>query len=356
MSLDDIKTYTKYDKAEFSYGIEHMPEQVKIAWEAMKDFKVPRSYKDFDHVVIGGMGGSILGPHMLQSLFAQEAKVAVSLVSDYSLPTFVTKKTLVIFSSASGGTEEVLSMAKDAKKRGAKVAVVTEGGKLLAMAKREQWPYYKMITGSLAPQPRLGLGFSLTGLLGMLTKMKVLSVKDQDIENMMKAMGDVVATCALDVEEKENPAKIVAQECVNRSIMLVGAEHLAGNVHALQNQINETAKQICTYDLVSEINHHRMEGLTRPVGAFKKYTILMVRSGLYHTRVQKRFDITADVFEKIGGRVIDYNCGGGSKLEEVGEMLQFGSFVSYYLGMLNKEDPGKIPYVKWFKAQLGKKK
>ena len=99
-----------------------------------------------------------------------------------------------------------------------------------------------------------------------------------------------------------------------------------------------------------------MEGLTKPDGAFKKYAVLMVRSELYHSRVQRRFDLTATVFEKLGAKVIDYNCGGGSKLEEAGEVLQFGSFVSYYLAMLNKVQPENIPYVEWFKAQLAKKK
>jgi glucose/mannose-6-phosphate isomerase len=148
----------------------------------------------------------------------------------------------------------------------------------------------------------------------------------------------------------------VAKECAGRPLLIIAAEHLVGNAHAFQNQVNETAKQICHYDTLPELNHHRLEGLTNPKGTFKGYTVLMVRSGLYHSRNQLRFDLTADVFEKLGAKVIDYNCGGGSRLEEVAELLQFGTFVSYYMSMLNKVDgPEKTPYVDWFKEKLAKK-
>lgn len=352
MSLDDIKTYGKYDKEEISYGIEHLPEQVKIAWEGTQKLNIPDRYKDFDHVVIVGMGGSALGPHIIRSVFADSAKIKVSVVREYNLPAWVTKKSLVILSSFSGTTEEVLSIAKEGRKRGLKMAVISAGGKLIALARREKYPYYQITPGELAKQPRLGVGFSVVGLLGILNAMGIVRVKEKHIKQLIEAMVQVVDTCSLEVKSVENPAKIVAEECLDRPVMLIAAEHLAGNVHTFQNQINETAKQLCTFDLISELNHHRMEGLAKPDGVFENYTVIMLRSELYSSRIQKRFDITANVFEKLGGRVIDYNCGGGSKLEEAGEVLQFGSFVSYYLGMLNKVNPETNAYVDWFKRQL----
>ncbi len=36
------------------------------------------------------------------------------------------------------------------------------------------------------------------------------------------------------------------------------------------------------------------------------------------------------------------------------EILQWGGYITFYLGMLNGIDPGKVPWVDYFKAQLAK--
>jgi len=106
---------------------------------------------------------------------------------------------------------------------------------------------------------------------------------------------------------------------------------------------------------IPELNHHLMEGLGNPKDFFKKFSVLMLDSNHYHPHTHKRYDLTAQIFEKQGGVVIEYNANGKTRLEECGELLQFGGFVSYYLAMINKINPIEIPFVDWFKEQMGKK-
>ncbi len=68
----------------------------------------PDNYKDFKNIVICGMGGSAYGGHVVISLFKDELKIPVYLNSDYLLPKFVDSDTLVILTSYSGSTEEIL--------------------------------------------------------------------------------------------------------------------------------------------------------------------------------------------------------------------------------------------------------
>jgi glucose/mannose-6-phosphate isomerase len=187
----------------------------------------------------------------------------------------------------------------------------------------------------LAKQPRYGTGFSLVGIMGMLERMGVLKIKEAEVTSMMSAMGEVIDNCATDVPATENPAKEVATEIVNRSIVIIAAEHLSGNAHILQNQMNESAKQFATYQLLPELNHHFLEGLSYPVGQAQNTTVILLRSNHYHARTQKRCDITADILEKKGITVIEYGAKGESRLDEVGEVLQFGSYVGLYLALLN---------------------
>jgi glucose/mannose-6-phosphate isomerase len=335
MLLDQDEVYKKFDPEDIGYGVEHLPEQARVAWHDTRELVFPKGYSEISNIVVSGMGGSILGPHMLKCVFADRLSVPFELLSDYTLPNFVGKDSLVILSSYSGTTEETLAVAEQAKALKAKIAVICAGGTLAEMAKAENWPVYVFEPGDLAKQPRYGTGFSLVGIMGMLERMGILKIKEAEVTSMMAAMGEVIDNCATDVPAEENPAKEVATEIVNRSIVIIAAEHLSGNAHILQNQMNESAKQFATYQLLPELNHHFLEGLSYPVGQAQNTTVILLRSNHYHARTQKRCDITADILEKKGITVIEYGAKGDSRLDEVGEVLQFGSYVGLYLALLN---------------------
>jgi glucose/mannose-6-phosphate isomerase len=350
--LDQEKTYEKYDQTEISYGIEHLPEQLHRAWHAVQELKFPESYKGFENITLFGMGGSHLSAFVLEQITTDKRKIPFQIIHDYIVPAHIGPKSLVILSSFSGSTEEVLSVASQIKNTKAKIIVISTGGKLIDLALENKWPHFKFDPGELAAQPRLGLGFTLAGLAGIFRKLNIYPFTKKHIEEMISAMNDVIDTCALAVPTVENPAKTVAEELKGRAIIVVSAEHLRANAHILQNQINETAKQYCTFLTLPELNHHFMEGLTYPANFFSKFTVLMLRSEHYHERTQKRFDLTANVFERQGGQVIDYQARGENVMAEASEILQFGSFLSYYMGMLNEVAPENIPFVNEFKKKL----
>ncbi|MFH1711856.1 MAG: SIS domain-containing protein [Patescibacteria group bacterium] len=351
---DNTAEYKKYDTQNICEANELLPEQVRVAWDGTRELKVPKSYSQVRNIVFIGMGGSGLGADLIKGSIFSRLKVPFELFRGYNLPGYVDKNSLVILSSFSGSTEEVLHASKVAKERGAKRFVIASGSKLAAYAKREKIPSYIFVPGELAKQPRLGLGFSVVGVLGFLQKAGLVKISAKEVKAMQEAMNDVVDSCAVDVHSKENPAKIVAEALMQRAVLVVGAQHLTGNAHVLTNQINESGKQFAMYLTLPELNHHFMEGLTYPKKFFSQFTVLMIKSKLYHPRVQKRFDITAEVFENQGGDVVEYTANGETLLEEMGELLQFGSFMSCYMAVLNKVDPYHIPFVDWFKEKMGK--
>lgn len=352
--LDDAKTFTCYDKDDIAFGIERLSEQVRIAWQQTRHIVVPKPYRNVENIVIAGMGGSALGIHIIVGALSDRLKKPVIVTRDYVLPDFVGPKTLVILSSFSGGTEEVLYMARAAKKRRAKLMAITTGSKLAAFGRREKIPMYQFDPGDLAKQPRLGIGFTLSGTLGLLQRAGMAQVDKSDIEAFVQAMSEVVDTCAIDVVTKKNPAKTVAMEMQEKHLLIIASEHLAGNAHVMRNQICETAKQFAEYYKIPKLNHYMMEGLTYPKGMVRRASVLMLKSKLYHARNQKRYDVTAELFETLGANVVEYDAGGGSKFAEAGELLQFSTFLSYYLAMINKVNPIGIPYVDWFKEELAK--
>lgn len=351
--LDQEKTFEQFDKEEISYGIEHLPEQFVRAWQQASELKFPTSYKNIDRIVLFGMGGSHLAAQMIKSTTFNKLKIPFEIVHDYQIPGYINQKTLIILSSFSGTTEEVLSIAKKLSKTRNKIIAITTGGDLAKLAQKNNWPIFQFDPVDLAAQPRLGLGFSFAGLAMIFRQLNIFNFTNKNIDSMISAMNDVIDTCALSTPISENPAKTVAEELKNRAVLIVASEHLQANAHILQNQINETAKQFCTFLTLPELNHHFMEGLTFPKKLFSNFTVLMLKSEHYNQRTQKRYELTAEIFEEQGGEVIDYLARGENVFAESAEILQFGSFLSYYMGMLNEVEPEFIPFVKSFKSKLG---
>ena len=232
------------------------------------------------------------------------------------------------------------------------IAVLASSGELAKRAKARRWPMYEFHPGDLAKQPRFGAGFSIAGVLGMLERMRFLKVSSAELERMRGAMGEVIDACAVDVAFADNPAKIVADELAGKAVLVVGAEHLVGAAHIVANHVNESGKQFAVFQALPELDHHLLEGLTFPKGFAAKTIAFMLTSELYHPQNHKRLRITADLFERQGLSVIEYETHGDERLEQLGEVLQFGSFVSYYLAILNKQHPDSTPFVDEFKRLL----
>jgi glucose/mannose-6-phosphate isomerase len=354
MNLDSAAIYKKYDPADVGFGIERLPDQVRCAWHDTREVEVPKAYKQISNIYMCGMGGSALGSEMLAAVFSDRLKQPVAIVRDYILPAAVTSKSLVVLASFSGTTEETLAAAEEAKKRKAKLMVICAGGPLADFARKHKLPAYIFTPGDLAKQPRFAGGFLLIGLLGLLDRAGLIKVKEAELTSMMNCMNEVIDSCAVDVKTADNPAKTIAKAIANKSVLIVSSEHLTGNARILQNSINENGKQFATNFHLPELNHHLLEGLTYPKD-FSKHTVaLMLRSGLYHARTQKRYDITADLFEQQNLSVVEYRAAGKTRLDEVGEVLQFGSYVAWYLAMENKAITTDIPFVDELKRRLAK--
>jgi glucose/mannose-6-phosphate isomerase len=93
--------------------------------------------------------------------------------------------------------------------------------------------------------------------------------------------------------------------------------------------------------------------LANPKGNKDNLTFFFIDSEFYHPRVQKRSDLTKQVVKKNKIDYIEHKLTGSSKFEQAFEMLQLGSWVTFYSAMLNNVNPVEIPWVDWFKKELG---
>ncbi|MDO8669473.1 MAG: SIS domain-containing protein [Candidatus Buchananbacteria bacterium] len=353
--LDDLKTIQAYSKSKVSDTISFLPDQISQSWQDISKFKWPKNYSHFQNIVVCGMGGSNLATELARSIYSRDIKIPFVLVRDYHLPQFVNSQTLAIISSYSGNTEETLSCFKEAREKKAKIFCLASGGKLITGAKKHNIPYYQ-INKKYNPshQPRYGLGLQLGAILSLLNRVKIIKVSSKEIEQSCEYLSILNQSLTAKVDSANNFAKKLAAEFEGQLPILVAADFLSANVHILANQINESAKNIIQYYKIPELNHHLLEGLKMPTAISSKIKFLFLNSNLYSAIISRRFYVTEKVLKNQKIKFIDYSVSSDSKLLTALEVLLLGSWVSYYLTILNQQNPTSIPWVNFFKKELAK--
>lgn len=113
----------------------HLKEGIEIGNNSILKSK----RKKFNSVLICGLGGSGIGGSIIKDILSPKTAVPIITNKDYSVPNFVNNKTLVIASSYSGNTEETISALQNCQQKGAEIAIITSGGKLENIAKRNNY-------------------------------------------------------------------------------------------------------------------------------------------------------------------------------------------------------------------------
>jgi len=357
MILDDLNKIKKLDSGRVADSIKVLADQVRQVLEDSRLIKIPREYSRINQVVINGMGGSNIGGGLIKAVFPDQLKTPISIVPGYGVPESVDKNTLFIISSYSGGTEEPLSVYEKVVKRKAKILGITTkgGGQLEKLMIKNNIPGY-IFDCEFNPsgQPRLGLGYSIFGLAVMMAKVGLFKINIKEIEDIIASLEIWDRELRPEISAKNNRAKKIAGLLKNKIPIIVGAEFLQGNLRIFRNQLNETSKNFASYLTLPDANHYALEGLAYPKSNKNNLLFLFLNSDFYHIKNQKRLKITKNAVEKYKIQTVEYKLTGETKFKQAFEMLQIGTWITFYLAMLNEVDPVKIPYVDWFKKELKK--
>ena len=354
-TLDDPKTFEKLDSQKLSGSIEELPKQCQQVWQDLEDFKFPSEFGNINHIVIAGMGGSALGARIIKTLFYDSLKVPVTIVNDYEIPASIDKKTLLIVSSYSGGTEEPLEFAQKAQERTKMILAICSGGKLAQLAKDNKWPTYQFEPKfNPSNQPRMGLGYSILSQVILLSKLNLIEFLEEDFNDLVKLISDANLKWGKEMSSDKNLAKSVAIELKGRAILVMAGEFLAGNAHTFANQLNENGKNFAVSFQIPELNHHLLEGLKFPESNSDNLVALLIKSRFYHPKNQARFEITRKVMLQNNIKTVEVELSSKDRFLQSFELLVFGSWTSFYLAMENGLDPSPIPFVDYFKAELEK--
>ena len=353
--LDSPTEIKKLDSRNLASSIEQLDNQCEQVFGEIAKLQINPDFANAEKIVVCGMGGSALGADVIESLYFNELRVPLEIINDYHLPGYVDSHTLVILSSYSGTTEEVLAAYDDAKSKQAKILAITSGGDLGQKIRSGEVEGY-IFDPKYNPsgQPRMGLGYSILSQVLILAKLGFLEFSQDDLNKILVAIRKVNSQSFVDVVTENNKAKQIAKKFVNKIPFLFASEHLVGNIHVFANQLNENAKVLSSYFTLPEVDHHLIEGLPSTNEIHERVIFFFLKSNLYSPKVLKRYDITKTLAEKNGFEAVVFEPQFQTKLEQVFEFLTFGSWGSFYLAMLYDRDPSPIPNVDFLKREMSK--
>lgn len=327
-------------------SIHKFPDQLEQVWHDSQRLILPPSYLQCRNIAFCGMGGSLFGGRVVSSLFQGRIKFPINLINDYELPVYVGEETLLILSTYSGTTEEVLAIGELATKAKAKCIGVTTGTKLIDQMRASNQPFLQINPlNNPSGKPRLGVGYTTGVAVSILSKARFLDFDEEEMSQLVSFLRDN----SLPTDSRE-----ISSHLLGRIPLLVSANFLEGAGHIFCNTINEDAKNFAANFTIPELNHHLMEGLAFPKTNKENLIFVFFESDLYSNQVQKRFEITKDVVRQNNIKFITHKLKGTTKAQQGFELIQLGGYVSYELALLNGVDPGPIPWVDYFKEQLSR--
>ena len=189
MNLDSFQQFKSIDHGDMLGAIQKLSDQLMEAFFLGESFPLPEK-KEFDRIVIAGMGGSAIGADLLVAYAFPEIGIPTFILRDYQLPGWATgKNCMVVCSSHSGNTEETNSVLSQAIERNCTIVVITTGGKLFSTAVDKDIVAWKF---EHSGQPRAAVGFSFGLLLRLFTRLSLIPEQDKAIRTAVLAMNELV--------------------------------------------------------------------------------------------------------------------------------------------------------------------
>ena len=342
--LNNIKSI---DKNNFFKSIKEFPMQIEEIFEI--ENIIQNKNNDiiaYDIILFCGMGGSAIGGDLLKSMIQDKLNIPIIINRDYELPNWTTASTLVVLSSYSGNTEEIVSCYDECINRKISPVVISSNGELLKNAKK-RGDQYALIPAGL--MPRAALGYAIAILFKVFNELAMIKPSDLD------KLKDSIVSLKLDAENYSN-----LDSTSNRAISLAEDIFDAFNIIYTSNrmevvgmrfraQLAENSKILASHFVIPEQNHNEIEAFGNIY--MKKINVFWIYDISNNKKISKRMKITSSVInDKVKNHNIEFN--GNTFIERELRTIYFLDWVSFYCSILNNTNPYPVNSISKLKSLL----
>lgn len=295
---------------------------------------------NYSGYIVVGMGGSHLAVGLLKSW-----KPELDIIShqDYGLPEIPREeleKRLVILSSYSGNTEEVMEAYEKAGEMGLKRVVISIGGKLLEAAKRDGMAYIQMPDWGI--QPRAALVLSLLSFLKVVGDEEMLA-EVKKLEQSFKP------------EDSEDAGKKLAER-INGLVPIIYTSTKNKTLgYVWKINFNETGKIPAFCNVFPELNHNEMNGFdvkepTRQLS--ERFYFIMLMDTEDNPKIKTRMEICTKLYTDRNLPVETIRLENDNQFLKIFNAIALVNFAAYFTAEKYGLESEQVPMVEEFKKMI----
>ena len=335
MNITDLE---KYDSQKMYKVYDKWPE---IARKSFESEQKTVNFKNIDHIVFVGMGGSG-GIGDLFSSILSKTDIHVSLVKGYLLPNTVDQNTLVVVTSVSGNTDETLTVLESTKKIKCNVIAFSSGGKMEQFCKENQIIFRKI---SLFHSPRASLiNFTYT-ILKILNSILPIDKKDimESIDELKIIKEQIDSNNLSDTNPAINLAKWIS------GIPTIYYPHgLQSAAIRFKSSLQENAKTHVIVEDIIETCHNGIVSWERP----STVQPILLQGYDDYIKTKERFKIIKEFFIENNIDYKEINSISGNILTKTICLMYILDYASIYKAILLKIDPTPVKSIDYIKKKL----
>ena len=313
----------------------------QIAKESYESELEPVDFKDIDHIVFAGMGGSGAIGDLFSAILSQTG-IHVNVVKGYLLPKTVDDNTLVVAISISGNTAETMKILESAQKSNCKKIAFSSGGKMESYCNKNGIEYRKIPELHSPRASFIGYVYSILKVLN-----SVIPIQKKNILESLEQIEKTSQKINSNNLTETNPSLELAQ-WISGIPLIYYPFGLQAAAIRFKNSIQENAKSHVIVEEVIEACHNGIVSWEKPSDV---QPILLQGTDDY-IRTRERWKILKEFFET---KKIDYRevlSPSGNILSKLITLIYHLDYTSIYLAVLNNTDPTPIGPIDFIKNRL----
>jgi glucose/mannose-6-phosphate isomerase len=304
-----------------------LPDQIDHARKAARNLERLPEKERVENIVVLGMGDSGVAGDVLVATASPFVPVPITVVKGYELPAYVGEGSLVFAISLSGETEEVIDAATDAAVQGARIVVISSGGRLCELG--GAWG----ATIVRVPKPSGHSGAAIGELaipaIAVLEDIGMFPGAAQWIDLAVEQVQNRV----IELQQPDNIAEQLATKLVDKLIVIHGGGALgAAAAQRWKTQINVNAQSPAFWSSQPELGHNEIAGWNQHIEWAKRHTeIVALRHDSEHPQISRRFDLIDEHLQGNVSGVHHVRAQGDGDLAQLLDLFLIGDFVSLHM-------------------------
>ena len=335
MKISDIQ---RYDSNKMYETYDYWPKLAKEYYE--KDFS-KLEIDDVDHIVFAGMGGSGTIGDIISSILSK-TNIHVNVVKGYLLPKTVDSDTLVVATSISGNTDEVLSILKNSKNTKARFISFSSDGDLEKVSIENNIKHIKI---PQSHSPRASLPSFLYSILNVLEN--VIPIKKNDIMESISKLEQTQKLISSSNLNEKNPSLSLANWIKNIPIIYYPWGLQAAAIR-FKNSLQENAK-------IHTISEDVIEACHNGIVAWENKTSIqpiLIQGYDDYIKTKERWKIFKEFLQSKQIDFKEVNSGDGNILSKIMHLIYLLDYSTIYHAIESKIDPSPVKSIEFIKKRL----